>query len=100
MAVITHTLLSGVTPEQYDAVRAEVGWLDVAPAGGLIHMTWWEGGDCHSLDAWESEAAYGAFGETQVGPAMAKLGVAVEPEVTFFAAHEVYAPQAATVIAG
>jgi hypothetical protein len=100
MAVITHVLLSDVTPDQYDALRAEVGWLDAAPTGGLIHTTWWEGRDCHNLDAWESEAAYGAFGETRLGPAMAKLGIAVEPKVTFFPAHEVYAPKAATVTAG
>ena len=99
MAVITHTLLPGVTPEQYDAVRREVGWLDRAPRGGVIHMAWWEGGDCHNLDAWESEAAYGVFGETLLGPALAKIGIAVEPKVTFFPAHEVYAPAAATITA-
>ena len=99
MAVITHTLLPGVTPKQYDAVRREVGWLDRAPQGGVVHMTWWEGGDCHNLDAWESEAAYGAFGENLLGPAMAKIGIAVEPKVTFFPAHEVYVPQAATITA-
>ncbi|HUI04309.1 MAG TPA: hypothetical protein VLZ77_12255 [Acidimicrobiales bacterium] len=99
MAVIAHTKLRGVTPEQYDAVRAEVGWLQDAPTGGLVHMTWWEGGDCHNLDAWGSEAAYGAFGEGLLGPAMAKLGIAAEPEVTFFPAHEVYAPKAATITA-
>jgi hypothetical protein len=48
----------GVTKEQYDQVRAEVGWLDEGPVGGLSHVTWWEGGDCHNADAWESEAAF------------------------------------------
>jgi hypothetical protein len=96
MAVVAHVVLTGVTKEQYDQVRAEVGWLDEAPAGGLSHVTWWEGGDCHNIDAWESEEAFGAFGEQRLGPGMAKAGVQAEPQVTFHPAHEVFAPQAVT----
>ena len=51
MPVIAHVLLRGVSTEQYDAVRAETGWLEQTPEGGLGHMTWWEGNDCHNLDA-------------------------------------------------
>ena len=92
MAVIAHVVLRGVSPEQYDRVRAEVGWLERAPDGGYSHVTWWEGDDCHNIDAWESEAAFNAFGQDRLGPAMAKLGIGVEPEVTFHAAHEVFTP--------
>jgi len=60
MAVIAHVILRGVSPEQYDAVRAEVGWLESTPDGGLAHPAWGEGGDNHNIDAWESEAAFGA----------------------------------------
>ena len=49
--------------------------------------------DCHNIDAWESEDAFNAFGNDRLGPAMAKLGIAVTPEVTFHPAHEVYTPQ-------
>ena len=93
MAVVTHVLLRGVSKEQYDAVRDEVGWLETAPDGGLAHLTWWEGDDNHNVDAWESEGAFGAFAETRLGPAMAKLGIDVQPEVTFHPAHEVFTPQ-------
>ena len=97
MAVIAHVILRGVSRDQYDAVRAECGWLDQHPVGGLAHLTWWEGEDSHNVDAWESEEAFGRFGEERLGPAMAKVGVAVEPEVTFYPAHEVFLPQATTV---
>jgi hypothetical protein len=97
MAVIVHTVIPNITRDQYDAVRAEAGWLERAPDGGIVHMTWWEDGDCHNLDAWESEAAYGAFGEGSLGPAMGKLGIAAEPSAQFHAAHEVYVPNATTV---
>jgi hypothetical protein len=55
-------------------------------------------GDCHNTDAWESEAAFAASGQDRLGPAMAKLGLDTEPEVTFHQAHEVFAPQAVTLI--
>jgi hypothetical protein len=93
MAVVVHVILRGVSPEMYDRVRAEVGWLERIPAGGYSHVTWWEGDDCHNVDAWESEAAFNIFGTDRLGPAMAKLGINVAPDATFHPAHEVYAPQ-------
>ena len=93
MAVIAQIVLRGLTPEQYDAVREEVGWIDDAPDGGYAHLAWWEGDDNHNVDAWESEAAFQAFGENRLGPALAKLGIDVPFEVTFHPAHEVFAPE-------
>ncbi len=49
------------------------------------------------MDAWESEQAFQAFGETRLGPGMAEVGVAVEPEVTFHPAHEVFLPRQLTI---
>ena len=93
MAVIAHVVLRGVTPAQYDQVRNEVRWLEQVPAGGLAHLTWWEGEDCHNTDAWESEDAFNAFGSDRLGPALAKLGINATPEVTFHQAHEVFTPR-------
>ena len=93
MAVVAHVILRGVSREQYDAVRTEVGWLENTPEGGYAHLAWWEGDDNHNVDAWESEAAFQAFGESRLGPAMAKLGLGVAPEVSFHPAHEVFTPQ-------
>jgi hypothetical protein len=97
MAIIAHTIVPGITTQQYDAVREAAGWLSEPPAGGLSHHTWWEGGDCHNLDAWESEETFGAFVQGRLGPAMAKVGVESEPQVTFHAAHEVYLIKAVTL---
>ena len=98
MAVAVHVVLPGISKEQYDQVRAEVGWLERPPDGGISHLTWWEGDDCHNIDAWESEAAFEAFGQDRLGPAMAKLGLDVPVESTLHAAHEVYTPQAVKLI--
>lgn len=100
MAVIAHIVLRGMSPEQYDAVRAATGWLEKAPTGGISHVTWWEGDDCHIIDAWEGEAEFEAFGADRLGPGMAEAGVAIEPDVTFHAAHEVFTPQAVTLTQG
>jgi hypothetical protein len=97
MAVAVHVLIRGITRDEYDRVRAEVGWLDVPPDGGLSHLTWWEGDDCHNMDAWESEAAFAAFGQDRLGPAMAKLGIDAPVEPTFHTAHEVFMPRAVTL---
>jgi ketosteroid isomerase-like protein len=97
MAIAVHVTLRGVTKEQYDAVRTRAGWLEQPPGGGLSHITWWEGDDCHNLDAWESEAAFAAFGEQRLGPAMAAAGVPVTPETTVHEAHEVFTPRSCVV---
>jgi ketosteroid isomerase-like protein len=99
MAVIAEVTLRGITEEQYDAVRARSGWLQRPPDGGLGHLAWWEGADCHNADAWESEEAFAAFGEQRLGPAMAAEGIDVPVEVTFHPAHEVNLPRRAIVTA-
>jgi hypothetical protein len=98
MAFITHVVLEGVSKDQYDAVRKECGWLDDTPSGGYAHLAWWEGDVNHNIDVWESEDAFAAFGEGRLGPAMAKVGVMVEPKVTFHPAHEVYLPASMTLL--
>jgi hypothetical protein len=98
MAVIVHVVIPGISPTQYDDLRAETGWLETPPVGGLSHVTWWEGSDCHNLDAWEDEGAFAQFGERRLGPAMAKLGIEAEVNPTFHPAHEVFLPKALTVV--
>ena len=97
MAVVAHVTLRGVTPAQYDAVRERCGWIEQPPAGGISHTTWWEGNDCHNIDAWESEEAFAAFAQHRLAPAMAAVGVPAEPETTFHPAHEAYTPHAGIV---
>jgi hypothetical protein len=99
MAVVAHVVLPGLTKEDYNRVRETAGWLEEPPVGGLAHLTWWEGGDCHNLDSWESEEAFNNFGQQRLGPAMAKLGVQAELKVTFHPAHEVYLPRPVTITA-
>jgi hypothetical protein len=97
MPVSVSVVMRGVSLEQYDQLRKEVGWLEEAPTGGILHVVWAEGDDLRGLDVWESEDAFEAFGQDRLGPALAKLGIAVQPEATFRATHEVYVPKAVTL---
>jgi hypothetical protein len=97
MAVVVHVVLRGVSRQQYDQVREAAGWLDKAPEGGISHLMWWEGPDCHNVDAWEDERAFDAFDQDRLGPAMEAVGVHAAPGVTIYPAHEVYVPAARTI---
>lgn len=99
MAVIADYFLPGLSREDYDRVRAAVDWLETPPTRGIAHLTWWDGEDCHNIDAWEDEAAMAAFVESRLAPAMADLGIQVGPQVTFHPAHEWFAPQAIRITA-
>jgi hypothetical protein len=72
-------------------------WLATPPDGGIAHVTWWEGENCHNLDVWESEDAFGRFGAERLGPAIAAAGLDVTPQPTFHAPHEVFLPNAVTI---
>ncbi len=98
MAVVAKVVLPNFSKSQYEALRDEVGWLDKPPAGGISHVAWWEGDDCHGLDVWESEEAWDAFGQDRMGPAMAKLGFSTQPDATFFPLSEAFAPRQVKVL--
>ena len=71
-----------------------VEWLrELEGFQGLLMLSNDETGTTHVISFWESEDAFNAFGAERLGPAMAQLGIEVQPEVTFHAAHEVFIPQ-------
>jgi hypothetical protein len=59
MAVVMEVVFPGLSPEHYDQLKEKVGWVESPPAGGISHFVWWEGDDCHGIDVWESEEAWG-----------------------------------------
>jgi hypothetical protein len=77
--------------DKYDAVMKELGlklgsnsnW----PDGIITHTAGKTASGWLVLDVWESEAAFGKFRETKLGPAFAKVGGLPEPKVTNFEVH-------------
>jgi hypothetical protein len=94
MPVSVSVVMPEVSKEQYDRLRDEVGWLEDPPVGGIVHVAWIEGADLHGLDVWETAEAFITFAEQRLGPALAKLGLDIEPQATFQPTHEVYVPKA------
>jgi ketosteroid isomerase-like protein len=98
MTVIAEVVLRGLSREEYDAVRAECRWLEEPPDGGIAHLTWWDGEDCHTVDGRESEPAFRTFDDHRLGPALTALGLDGRREVGVHAAHEISTPRRAVVV--
>jgi hypothetical protein len=96
MAVVAHVVLRGVNRKQYDAVRTAAEWANTVADGGLSHVSWWEGDDSHSVDAWASEDAFAAFAANRLGPAVASAGLGGQPEITVHEAHDLVVPSGQT----
>ena len=96
MAVVLEVVFRGLAREQYDHLKRKVGWVEAPPAGGISHLVWWEGDDCHGIDVWESEEAWATFGQDRMGPAAAELGIAMEANPMFHDPHEILIVQTLT----
>jgi len=87
MAVVMSMSWAEVTAEQYDVVRETVGWEESAPAGGEVHVAWFDGRGLHVIDVWESEEAFHAFFAERLAPAVEKAGIQGVPETDFSPLH-------------
>jgi hypothetical protein len=74
--------------DKYDAVMKElhlgIGSNANWPEGILTHSAGKTATGWCVIDVWESEAHFGKFRETRLGPAFAKVGGIPEPKVTTF----------------
>jgi hypothetical protein len=82
---------ANVGQDKYEAIMKEVG-LKIGsnanyPDGILTHTAGKSPNGWCVVDIWESEAAFGKFRETRLGPAFAKVGGVPEPKVTTFQVH-------------
>ncbi|WP_063783538.1 hypothetical protein [Streptomyces sp. NRRL WC-3618] len=64
-------------------VRDAVGWEEVAPAGGEVHVAWFDGQGLHAIDVWESEEAFQTFFAQRLAPAIEKAGFEGAPDTYF-----------------
>ena len=89
----------GVTPAQYDAVRAKVGWLDTPPPGGRVHVVAFNAEGLQLTDVWDSIEEFEAFLKDRLESAIAEVDIPGEPTVEFIPLHEVYVPVGSTILA-
>ncbi len=78
-------------PDKYEAVMKELGLKPGSngnyPEGIISHQAGKSPNGWCVVDIWESEAAFGKYRETRLGPAFAKVGGIPEPKVTTFQVH-------------
>lgn len=74
----------GVTREQYEAVRNDIDWVTNQPPGGLLHVASFAEDGMHVVDLWDSPEQFQAFGESTLMAAVARAGIATQPDVKFY----------------
>ena len=92
LAVVMFMRWTGVTPEQYDAVRDTVGWEEAAPAGSQVHVAWFDDEALNVTDVWDSEEAFQTFFAERLAPAVEKAGISGQPESEFRPLHRRFVP--------
>ena len=91
MAVLAIFTGVGITKDKYDAIRKEIDWEHMHPAGAILHAASFdEQGNAHVADVWASAEQLNEFVSTRLMPAMQKLNVPA-PDVQVFPAHNINA---------
>ena len=80
----------GLTPEQYDQLRAHVQWDRDIPAGMTYHVASYDQDTLYMTDVWDSEEQFGAFVQTRIIPGLQHLGIQGMPESIVTQTHEVF----------
>lgn len=93
MAIMMIMEWEGVTAQQYDDVRAEVGWLRDAPVGGRVHVAAATETGLRITDVWDSAEDFQHFVDARLMPAVEKLGIPGQPEVEVLPLHELFCPR-------
>jgi len=95
MAVAMKMRWDGITPDQYDAVKAKVDWEEVPARGGVFHVAWFNDTGMTVVDVWESEQHFNDFMTERLGPVLGELGIEGEPKVAFHEVHSYFNAEAA-----
>jgi hypothetical protein len=90
MATVIVQKWDGLTPEQYDRLRAHVKWDSDIPAGMTYHVASYDHDTLHMTDVWDSEEQFVNFVQTRILPGLQELGIEGMPESLFMPTHEVF----------
>ncbi|MER5638560.1 hypothetical protein ABT095_16555 [Kitasatospora sp. NPDC002227] len=87
MAVVMSMSWAGTTPEQYDAVRDLVRWEEQTPDGAVLHVAWYDENGLRVTDVWDTAEDFNRFMQDRLAPAIEKVGIEGQPEVSFTPVH-------------
>jgi len=90
MAVVMSMHWPEANLDQYEQARKEVDWERQVPAGALFHVAFLADDGFRVIDLWESPEAFQQFLETRLGPAIQRIGIQGQPNVSFAPAHRIF----------
>lgn len=96
MAVVMSMHWPEATLEQYEQARKEVGWERNYPEGALFHVAFVAADGFRAIDLWNSPEQFQRFSETRLAPAIQKIGIQGQPNVTFSPVHAIFNPRIPT----
>lgn len=79
MAIMVIHDAPGFTPQDYELVRATIGWESRPPPGGFMHLLGHDADGLLNIELWESEDLYDAYVRDRFLPAFDRLGLAHPP---------------------
>ena len=91
MATVMLMEWPGVTQEQYNRVMSHLGLDSNPPSGAIFHVSGFSEGGLRVLDIWDSQQAFERFQKERLTAAVQKAGIASQPKIRFFPAHNIYA---------
>jgi hypothetical protein len=92
MPVVMQMDWAGVTIEQYEQARSRVAWETDVPPGAIYHVATFDDAGAHIVDIWETAEDFQRFSDARLGPAVAAIGIAGEPQVQIRPVHAIFAP--------
>jgi hypothetical protein len=99
MPVVMNMRWDGVTPEQYEEAREQVGWEQHGPEGGMIHIASFTDAGLRVTDVWETVDDFNRFVASRLMPVVEEIGIEGEPDVTFSDLQAVWNPGVAQAAA-
>jgi hypothetical protein len=80
MAIVAYFHETGMTRDDYEQLRAKVGWEHNKPAGVQLHIASFDAdGALHVVDVWDSPEQLMSFFQERLSPVFAELGVTPAP---------------------
>lgn len=79
MAIMVIYDAAGFTPQDYEQVRATIGWEADVPDGSFLHLLGHDAGGLLNIELWESREQYEAYVEERFNPAFVRLGLPYPP---------------------
>jgi hypothetical protein len=92
MPIVMNMRWDGVTPEQYEKAREQVGWEQRAPEGGILHIASFTDSGLRVTDIWETAEDFNRFVAARLMPVVQEIGIEGEPDVTFSEVQAVWNP--------